>query len=144
LIPDSEILLPGESILGNYNAAVARWSTDRWVSTIPALYAAVTQQRLILRPQARKRYEPAIIPGRSILNIEAKTLATGNNNHRQGVVIRLKQNYHFTLFINPRDSGNFVQYIRAMAALPPSKTYEPPLEPDALQKLINFLESLSV
>jgi hypothetical protein len=136
VIPESEILLPDESVKGRYQVEVARWSKDRYVSTVPALYATMTDRRLILQPQTRKRYDPAIIPGAVIA--DARPL----KSERRGVTIHLKSDYKINLFVSGGSNAQLINQLRELAALPPSREFDPPIDPDGLQRLIEFFAAL--
>lgn len=136
MIPESELLLKDEAVKGRYQVEIARWAKDRFVSTVPALYATMTDQRLILQPQTRKRYEPAIIPGRFIA--DARPL----KSERRGVAIKLKSDYKINLFVSGGSNLQLIDQLREMAALPPNREFNLPINSDGLQKLIEFFEAI--
>lgn len=136
LIPESELLLEDEKVVGRYQVEIARWNNERYVSTVPPLYAIVTDQRMILQPQARKKYEPAIIVGKFIM--DARRL----KDERRGVTIHLRSDYKINLFVSGGNIGVLVDQLRAIAELPPNREYNLPLSTDKLQQLIDFFEAI--
>lgn len=96
---DENLLLPGEVIRSRYQIAIARRTrTAEWVPTVPPLDAAVTNYRLLLRPQTRRRMPPAVIPGAAINQVKA--VAFG---YRQGVRLILRNGMHLYLMVSWRD-----------------------------------------
>jgi hypothetical protein len=136
VLPESEILTADEQVIGRYQAEIARWGNGRWASTIPPIYMLITNQRLILQAQTRKRYEPASIPARAIRAVDDLKA------HRQGIVVTLKNDQRIHLFISHGHDQSLINQIRAIADLPPVKTYNLPLNVDGLQKLIEFVETI--
>lgn len=136
LIPESELLLTDEQVVGRYQMEIARWTHDRFVSTVPPLYVLITNQRIILQPQTRKKYEPAVIPGSFIAN------ASQLKAERRGISIRLKSDYTINLFVSGGNIGALLEQVCVLAALPPKRDYQIPLDSAGLQKLISFLEAI--
>lgn len=131
------LLAEGETIIGRYQAEIARWTNERWVSTVPPIYLTLTNQRLILQPQTRKRHDPASIPGRYIKDV------SDLKANRQGIILTLKNDQRIHLFISTgRNHVQLIEQLRALAALPPSKDYHLPLTFDNLQRLIDFVKTL--
>src|SRR5687768_356859 len=117
----AELLVEGEQSLGQYNVEIARWSNDKWVSTVPPLYAMITNRRLILQPQTRKRYTPASIPGKYITDIYRL------ESERKVVSISLKTGYQINMFISLGKGDIFIEKLSSIALLIPQKEYNPPL-----------------
>lgn len=136
MLPEHEILVDGENVVGRYQVEVARWVGEKWVSTVPSLYMIVTNQRIILQPQTRKKYEPASIPGRYVRSVESL------KSNRQGITLTLKNDQRIHLFMPTVRSDVVIEHIRAIASLPISRTYHLPLTLNHLQKLITFVETM--
>jgi hypothetical protein len=136
VLSEREILTEGETVSGRYQAEIARWSNDIWVPTVPALFMIVTNQRIILQPQTRKQYDPASIPGRYIRSVEYL------KSQRKGFTLTLKNDQRIHLFVNWGNNHHIMDDLRAIAALPPGRTYHLPLTMNHLQKLIVFVETL--
>jgi hypothetical protein len=136
VLPEHEILVEGETVAGRYQVEVARWMGEKWVPTMPSLYMLITDQRIILQPQTRKKYEPASIPGRYIRSVESLKTT------RQGITLTLKNDQRIHLFVPTTHSHIVIEHIRAIATLPVSRTYHLPLTLNHLQKLISFVETM--
>ncbi len=136
-MPESELLNEGETVVGRYSVEIARMTQDgRFTSTVPTIFIIITEQRMILQPQTRKRYAPAIIHGHLIKN--AHPLKT----NRSGTTIILKNNYQINLFVTTNLNQTFINQVRQLAALPPIKDFALPLSMAALAKLIAHLEQI--
>lgn len=129
-----DFLIEGEKIVGRYQAEIARWSNERFISTVPALYAYVTNYRFVLQPQTRKRYTPASIPGRWIDQVHPL------NAPRRGISLEFKDGYKIYLFIIGDQSEALMKQLKSLAALPTVDSYAAPLSLDSLRRLINHLE----
>lgn len=127
-----EYLLDDEQIQGNYNIEIARWSNGRFTTTVPALYATITDMRMVLVPQTRKRYEPASIHGSIIANIEPL------DSVRPGICLRLTTGQCITMFLPVVAPDTFKQQLNALTKS--DKTYNVPLSLTGLQRLIAFFE----
>ncbi|RMG73978.1 MAG: hypothetical protein D6711_09885 [Chloroflexi bacterium] len=106
----NQLLLQNERFIGDYNVEIARWSNGKWSSTIPTLYAILTDHRLILQPHARKLYEPAIIPAHYILHIVPLRTPT-----RFGVVLTLKTEQRVALLIPTHQKDEIIRNLRTIA-----------------------------
>lgn len=138
MVPESELLIEGETVIGRYNVEIARPTRDgRFTSTVPPIFITITDQRLIMQPQTRKRYAPAIIPGYYIKNVQRLKAS------RSGATITLKNTYRINLFITTNLNPTFINQVRQIAMLPPAKDYVPPLSPDGLSKLIHYFEHIN-
>jgi len=137
LVPESELLNEGETVIGRYNVEIARVTRDgRFTSTVPPIFIIITDKRMILQPQTRKRYAPAIIHGQFIKNAQQL------KNERSGTTIILKNDYRINLFITTNLNPTFINQVRQLALLPPIKDYALPLSIDGLSKLIQYFEHL--
>jgi hypothetical protein len=136
VLSEKEILITGEMIMGRYNAEVAHRSGDRYVPLVMPLMMLVTNRRVVLQPQKRKRYEPASIPGRYIRSVdEIKT-------PKQGITLTLRDGRTISLFVGWGRDNDLISVIRIIAALPPSRSYNMPLSVDHLHKLIDYMGTL--
>lgn len=102
-------LVPGERVLGHYQAQIARLTGTGWAASLPPLYATVTNARLILKPQTRRVYDPASIPARQIRRVQSLVLG-----RRNAVTIGLRDGLHINLFIPGRQSEMFVADMQRM------------------------------
>lgn len=134
---DAELLRDGEKLLGRYTVEIARWTGGRLSSTVPPIYVLVSHERLIMTPQTRKRYEPAIIPAHYISN--AKNLKAD----RSGACITLKNGFQINLFITASYNQEFINHVRTIAALPPAREYSAPLDAIGLKKLVEYFSHIS-
>lgn len=137
MLSENEILEEGENLLGRYHVEINRRSGDRWVSTVPPLYALTTDRRMVLQPQTRKKYEPASLPGGAIKDVNIVKA------RRSLACVTLKNDYRITLTISWGNISEFIDQIRMIAELPPQREYDAPLSSENLNRLIEFLESLS-
>lgn len=132
-----ELLEKEETLLGTYNMEVARWSNKHWSPTMPALYAILTDHRLILQAQARKRYEPAVVPATAITKVNSLS----DDYHREIVLIHLKTGHILSLYTG-RQGEHFIKLLR-QAAFPRSPIkFKRDLDLDRLQKIITYMERL--
>lgn len=139
MLTAKELVQEGETLLGDFNVEVARWVNERWSPTMPSLYAVLTDHRLILQAQTRKRHEPAIIPGRYIKRV----LETFDHYQRRVVIIHLKTGQQISLFTSRNQAGaDFVRHLRTMSVPPSPIKFNPELELNSLQKIINYVEKL--
>jgi hypothetical protein len=136
-VRDNDLLRDDESIVGRYTVEIARWNGDRLSSTVPPISVALTNQRLILTPQTRKRYEPAIIPAPFISSVNPV------RSERSGACITLKNGYQINFFITTNVHRQFIEQLRALTRPAALRTYTPPIDLDALQKLVAYFEGLS-
>lgn len=136
MLSEKELLIPGETVMGRYNAEIAHWAGDRYVPLVMPLLLLVTNRRVILQLQKRKHYDPASIPGRFISGVEEITIP------RQGITLTLQDGRQISLFVGWGRDNDLMSSVRIIAALPPNRTYDMPLSVDHMQKLIDFVESL--
>jgi hypothetical protein len=136
LTPD-QLLHEGENLLGSYNIEIARWVNERWIGTVPLLYVVLTDHRLILQPQARKHYEPAVIPGRYI-----KQVTDVNDDRRRGLLITLKTGHRIGMVAAGVQADTFARNLRTLMVPPSPVRFESELNLTSIQKLITFVENL--
>lgn len=134
---EDEILQPDEPILGRYNGEIARYSNDQYSATLPSLYVVVTDRRIVMWPQVRKKYSPAIIYGKHISGIGLM------KSRRSGVSLRIKNGYIIHMFIQRNRISDFMAQVREIANLPPLKEYHIPLSDKQLNRIISFLEDFA-
>lgn len=132
-----ELLQEGETLVGAYNMEVARWSNNSWSPTMPALYVILTEHRLILQAQARKRHEPAIIP----TNAVRKVTAISDDYRREIVVIELKTGHIISLYTG-RKGNEFIKCLRQSAFPPSPIKFRNDLDLSYLQKIITYMQKL--
>lgn len=132
----NELMVEGEKLLGNYNIEIARFRNDRWTSTVPPLFAIVTNQRLILQPHARKRHEPAIIPGKYIAKVIDMDV-----EQRHIVNLTIKTGHQINMFIAGPQSEELAGHLRTLARRRGPTKIESPLDLEAIQKMIAFFDN---
>lgn len=135
MLTADQLLLEDEILVGDYNVEIARWSNGKWASTIPALYAILTDHRLILQPHSRKRYEPAIIPAHYIIDVLPIETPT-----RFGVMLTIKTEQKITLLIPTRQKDEIIRNLRTISLPSNPKRTEIQLDLDSIQKMINFFK----
>lgn len=137
MLSAEEILIDGESLQGYYNIEIARWGQSGWSGTVPPLYAMLTDQRIILQPQTRKRYQPAIIPRKCIRSVKPLP-----ESLRQGLLISLNTDMHIGMFIPGTQAQALMRELRT-ATVPPSPVqFEEKIELGDLEKIITFVKNL--
>lgn len=136
MLTPAELLKEGEELLGSYNVEIARWQSDRWVSTVPTLYIVLTDHRMILQPHTRKRYEPAIIPARYITQVTELEAP-----YRHGVLMRLATGHQIGMFISGRFNREVLRNLHRMMRPIKPMQFNPQLDIQQLQKLIDFFNS---
>ena len=107
------ILLAGEYKLGKYQVEIVRHTASGWAPTVPPLNALVTNYRLILHPQTRRRYAPASIPSTAITQVSDVML-----NHRQGVRILLKEGLRLYVVVSWSQGDELTSTIKIMLTSP--------------------------
>lgn len=137
VFPEAELFVEGERQLGRYSVTIARHNASGWSPTIPTLNALVTNRRLFLRPEVRKKYPPASIPAAYITKVSEVTLGD-----RNGLVIGLKTGHQIYIFISKQYSLRFIDDINAMQALPTRIRFDDKLVQQDIQRLINFINNL--
>lgn len=136
--PSGVTLLPGETVLGEFQAQIARCSGSDWVATIPPLAATVTTYRLILRPQTRRPYQPASIPSVYVTEVVDMPL-----RRRMGVRVCLKTGHQLNLYAGYSLSGSLSETLRAMLTSPiGAPRFRPRLSRRSLHRLIQFIDKL--
>lgn len=143
--------------MGHYSVEIARYVGGLWTPTVPPLYATLTDQRLILQPQTRRRYEPAIIPGRAISSL-SRIEQTYAGRHQRGVVLYLPQGITISLLAAGKQGATFIEALQALhttrhhslrpaypllaAVAPCPVRFDNRVELDRLRRLIARVETL--
>ncbi len=134
---EDAILLPGECRLGRYHVAILRHTPSGWSPTTPPLNAVVTNYRLMLHPQTRRQYQPAVIPSHFIMHIGEIEMG-----YHKGVTIELKNGLRLYMTISYTESDDLTETIKKMLTSPLGKSFS--LSPDEqdLNRLISFISQL--
>jgi len=136
---EDALLLSGESKLGRYHVAILRRTSSGWVPTTPPLNVLVTNYRLLMHPQTRRQYQPAVIPSHFITHVGKTDLG-----YHKGVTIGLKNGMHLYLTINwsENDNEDMTDAITKMLTSPLGNSFMlHPAEQD-LTRMIAFISSL--
>lgn len=135
MLTANELLIDGERLINNYNVEIARWRDDRWSSTIPPLYATLTNHRLILQPHSRKRLEPAVIPNRYLTNVLKM-----DKTHRPGVILCLQTGHQIALFVTNDPDYSLLDNLRYATNpnRPQRQEFKPSIDLVGIRKLIGF------
>lgn len=135
---DNALLLPGECRLGRYHVAILRFTPSGWSPTTPPLKALVTNYRLMLLPQTRRQYQPAIIPSHFIMQISEVEMG-----YHKGVKIALKNGLRLYMTVSySEDDNHLTETVTQMMTTPLGNTYiSDPAEQD-LNRLISFISQL--
>jgi len=133
---EDALLLPGESKLGRYHVAILRRTSSGWVPTTPPLDALVTNYRLLMHPQTRRQYQPAIIPSTFITQVGKAELG-----YHKGVTIGLKNGMRLYMTINWSEDEELIDAVTKMLTSPLGTFIPHPAEQD-LNRLIAFISRL--
>lgn len=133
MITEQELLSPHERVIERFNAQIVRKHDGRWQHTVPAIYVLLTDLRLILQPQTRKRYEPATIPLRYIRRVKRLKAAS------YGFSLHLKSGPTIYLFASWSSQIDLIELLEELAEVPYAREYEAPLAVPDIHKLIEFV-----
>ncbi len=136
MVTEQELLEPHERIVERFSAQIMRKNGTRWVYTVPAIYVLLTDLRLILQPQTRKRYEPAIIPLRYIRMV--RRLKGAN----YGLSLHLKGGESIHLFTSWTSPADLIELLYELAEVPAAKNYEIPLSLPEILRLIDYVREI--
>ena len=136
MLTPKDILRDGETLVGNFHVEIVRWTGHEWASTPPPLYVILTDHRIVLQPQIRKRHEPAIIPARYITHVEEL-----RTDRRRGIILRLKTGHRIGMFI-AGDNRFVLRAVHKMMAPSSPVKFESDLELSSIRKMIEYLGSL--
>lgn len=136
------LLLPEEQHIGTYSVEIARWNGGRWTATVPPLYASLTDKRLILHPQTRRRYDPAIIPRYYI-----RRITDLNDPYRRGVVLHLHGGTPVSIFAAGQQGETFIHHLTGLSPrdslLPACPVrFDQRIDGERLRRLIQRIEAL--
>lgn len=137
MLTADELLVEGETLIGDYQVQIARWRDNVWTPTLPTLYMILTNYRMILQPHSRKRHEPAIIPKRYISKVEELKM-----DFRRGVVLHLPTGHIVGMFIGDDPQRQVLRSLRATFVPPSPVIFRPEIDLQNLNKLIEFLDNL--
>ena len=136
MLTADHFLIEGERFIDDYNIEIARWNNSMWCSTIPPLYAILTDHRMILQPFARKHYDPAVIPATYISGV------TELNADRHGVMIHLKTGHRIALFVSSDPQQQLLRNLRAMKVPRRAIRFEGDFDISTIQRIVDFFPSL--
>lgn len=137
MLNEAEILIQGEHKLGQYQVEIARRGDSGWVPTVPPLHAMVTNYRIVLQPQTRRRYVPASIPANYIVSVNEVEL--GN---RTGTRIILKTGHHIHLYVSWAEDLALAEALKVMLTSPVGSHFHDRLALRDIKRLIHFIDSL--
>jgi hypothetical protein len=139
MLTAKELLMEKEVFIGDYHIEIARWSNNQWNSTVPPLYAVLTDMRLILQRQALKIREPAIIPTHYIIHIKPFMTQT-----RHGVILALKNDQKIAIFIPTHQREEIMRNLRTVAinAIRSEKRYDAKFDVSSLEKMIDHIKQI--
>ncbi len=134
---EADILVQGETKLGEYQVAIVRYTSSGWVASVPPLYVIITNYRLILHPQTRRPYPPASIPSNYITKVVEVELG-----QRPAVQIALKTGHQLFLFISWSQGTELTETIKIMLTSPVGNTFKHDPALRDLNRLIAFIQRL--
>lgn len=137
VLTPEDVLEEGEKLQGQFNVEIARRLHGEWVSTVPPLYLILTDRRMIMQPQVRKRHQPAIIPISAI-----RRVVEMDHRFRFGVLIHLSNDMILSLLLPSNQSKAFVRHIRAVTLPPPPVEFVERIELGSLERIITFVKTL--
>ncbi len=133
---EDTLLSAGECKLGRYHVAILRRTSSGWVPTTPPLNVLVTNYRLLMHPQTRRQYQPAIIPSSFITQVGKAEMG-----YHKGVTIGLKNGMRLYLTINWSENEELTEAVTKMLTSPLGTFIPHPAEQD-LNRLIEFISRL--
>jgi hypothetical protein len=136
VFPDTSQFVEGEKQLGRYTISIARYTGTQWSGTIPPLDVVTTNRRMFLRPQGRKKLEPASIPG----NYIKKTLELEMSG-QHGMVIGLKTGHMIYILIGVEHRAQLIDDIHKMK-IKAKVHFDPKIVEADIQRLITFINQL--
>lgn len=136
MLTANEVLEDDETHVGSYNAEIARWRDDQWISTIPPIFVIVSDQRVIIQAQSRKHHEPAVIPSRYI-----KSVTKIESGRRHGVLVCLKTDHYIGMLVAGDPEFTLLENLRTLMHSQKGR-FKHHLDLSGIQKLINFFSKL--
>lgn len=130
-------LYPYEKELGVYQVTVIRRAASGWVPSPPPLDAMVTNFRLILHPQTRRRYPVASIP-----SLLVTTIAEVELGRHQCVTLTLKTGHQLYLSANWGVGADLGGALRAMLTSPVGEPFKIRLGSDEIRRMIQLIDRL--
>jgi hypothetical protein len=134
---ENALLLPGECKLGRYHVAILRRSSSGWVPTTPPVNVLVTNYRLLLHPQTRRQYKPAVIPSSFVTHVGKAEMG-----YHRGVRIELKNGMRLYMTINWSESEELTDTVKKMLTSPIGNTFIPHPPQEDLNRLIEFISHM--
>lgn len=138
VFPDPDLLIEGERLLGLYTVSIARFANSRWSPTVPPLQVAVTNRRLLLRPQVRKSYPPASIPSTFITKVRDLEL-----DGHYALIVSLTTGHQLYIFIGKEHRIKMMDDLNAMQIPPPRFHFDHNVVSQDIQRLIEFFNKLA-
>ncbi|MCA9915516.1 MAG: hypothetical protein KC496_19315, partial [Anaerolineae bacterium] len=131
---EADILIEGEKILGQYMvAALQRFADGTWEPSMLQLSATVTRYRLLLAPSpARKRYQPACLPGH---HIKAVKIAERGGYHAVAILMPTKQVLYLTMSTGKLE--DFYEHL-ATISMPERVRFDERVARSDIQRLIGY------
>ena len=136
-MPEAELFVEGERKLGLYTVRIARYRTTGWSPTIPPLEMMVTNRRLFLRPEVRKKYPPASIPRSYIKSVREVDL-----DAMHGLAISLTTGHNIYIYIDKENADRIVEDIEAMKLPPPNFQFDAKIVESDIQRIIDFINRM--
>jgi hypothetical protein len=127
-------LYPGENPLGQYHVAINRRTTTGWAPTVPPLTALVTNFRLILYPQTRRRYKPASIPSTYIVQVTEMDIG-----HYRGFRILLREGLKLYITVSWSQDRDLGEALKTMLTVPLGNRFSRAPSIQELQRLIQYI-----
>ena len=134
---EDALLLTGECKLGRYHVAILRHTSSGWVPTTPPVNVLVTNYRVLMHPQTRRQYQPAVIPSTFITQV-----GQADMGYHKGVRIGLKNGMRIYLTINWSENEDLTEAITKMLTSPLGNTFIPHPAEEDLNRIIAFISDL--
>lgn len=131
---ESDILIDGEKVLGQYMvAALQHFSDGTWEPGMLQLSATVTRYRLLLAPSpARKRYQPACLPGYHIKSVK---MTERGGYHTLAISMPTRQVLYLTMSTGKLE--DFYQHL-ATISMPERVRFDERIDRSDIQRLIGY------
>jgi hypothetical protein len=130
-----QLLKEGETFIEDYNIEIARWTNTHWTSTVPPLYAILTDHRIILQPHTRKRYDPAIIPTSYVTNVVRL------NTDRNGIMLYLKTGHRIGMFVTADPQDTLLHNLQRRKAPKRQVHFDGEFDAATVRRIIEYLAS---
>ncbi|RMG86433.1 MAG: hypothetical protein D6712_07495 [Chloroflexi bacterium] len=137
MVDVSQYFIEGERRLGFYQAELARLNgIGHWTPTIPPLMVIVTNYRLLLYPQTRRKYTPASIPARYLQSVGKVELGTF-----YGIRLILRTGYQLNFVVGPKQQQELFDDIEVMRLPPTRIRFDETVPRQDIERLVQYLES---